>query len=149
MADKTATYAARQYPLVAVVDFDYSTFTEDQVDQVIALPADTLILSVLLQVRTAWDNSAAVLSVGTFSHSESDPDNFLDAVSLVTGDTTFIASLRSSDDEANLDNNDDNYLTEADEIALLYAAASGTATAGAATLIVEYVVLDRSNENQG
>lgn len=149
MADVTATYANRQYPLAAVIEFDFSTFTEDQVDQVIALPAGAIITDVILQVKTAWDNTTPTFNVGLFSDSETDPDTFLDGVSLAAGDETFQVSLRSADEEAALDLTEFNHITEADEIAILYAAASGTATAGAATLIVEYVIGGRSQENQG
>ena len=149
MADVTATYANRQFPLTAVVEFDYSTFTEDQVDQVIALPAGAIITDVILQVKTAWNSTTPTFNVGLFSVTPADPDDFLDGVSLGTGDSTFQTSVRSADEEAALDASDLNHITNGDEIAVLYAAAGGTATAGAATLIVEYVVGGRSNENQG
>ena len=149
MADVTATYAARQTPLSAVVEFTFATFTEDQVDQVIKLPAGAIITDVILQVKTAWDNTTPTFNVGLFSNTPTDPDDFLDGVSLGTGDETFQASLRSADEEAAMDASDLNHITNGDEIAILYAAAGGTAAAGAATLIVEYVVSGRSNENQG
>ena len=149
MADVTSTYSNRQYSLVAVVEFDFSTFTEDQVDQVIALPAGAIITDIILQVKTAWDNTTPTFNVGLFSESTTDPDIFLDAVALGTGDETFQISLSSADEEANLDNADQNHIAEEDEIAILYAAVGGTAAAGEATLIVKYLVSDRSNENQG
>lgn len=145
MADKTATYADRQYPLVAVIDFDYTTFTEDQVDQVLELPAGAIILGIALQVKTAWDNSAPVFNVGLDA---SDPDAFIDAVSLAA-EGNFPVSLFSADDDANLFTSDANIITVPDTLNVLYAAASGTATAGEATLIVEYVISGRGNENQG
>lgn len=150
VTDVTETYAARQYPRVAVVEFDYSTFTEDEVYQVFKLPGGAIITDVALQVKTAFDNTTPIFSVGLYSHSTTQPDNFLDAVSLGTGDETFQASMFSADEEAVLDNSDDNKVSsEGDEIAVLYAATSGTATAGAAVLIVKYLDPAVSDENKG
>jgi len=150
MRDLTETYSGRQYPLCAVIDFDYSTFTKDEVTKVFALPAGAVIVSYALQVRTAWNNTTPTLTVGRYSLGPADPNSFLDDVSLGTGDETFQGSLYDAGTEANLDASDANHVdVPNDSIAVLYKAAAGTATAGAATLIVEYVVRGRDQENQG
>lgn len=149
MVDRTSTYSSRQYPLVAVLEFDFSTFTVDVVDQVFALPADAIITDVILQVKTAWDDTTPVFNVGRFSTTPLDPDDFLDGVALDGADETFQVSLSSADEEAALDNADVNHVAEEDEIAVLYTNSSGTPTVGEATLIVKYLVAGRSNENQG
>jgi len=143
--DVTATYADRQYPLVAVIDFDFSTFTEDTTYDVLQLPAGAIITGLALQVKTAWDNTTPVLSVGLTSTAVTE---FLSAVAL-DAEANFPVGLYSADDDANLFTADANIVTVADTIELLYAAAAGTATAGAATLTVEYVVSGRSNEISG
>lgn len=155
MTDVTASYSNRQYELVAIVDFDYSTFTDGTVDQVLALPAGSVITEISLQVLVVFNSTTPIFSVGLYSESTTDPDVFLDAVSLATANETFQVSLGSADEEAALDASVSGYaigmnqVVEEDEIAVLYAASSGTATAGRAQLTVRYLVPGRSNENQG
>jgi hypothetical protein len=150
MLDSTANYSGRQYELCAVIDFDFSTFVEDEVTQVFALPSGAVITAVVLQVRTAWDNTTPTFNVGRYIASPTDPDDFIDGVALGTGDETFQVSVYDAATEAAMDAGDVNHVdVPNDSIAVLYAAASGAATAGAATLLVKYVVRGRDQENQG
>jgi type 1 fimbria pilin len=141
----TGTYFERQYELTAVVEFDYTTFTEDEVYNVLDLPAGAVVTGISLQVKTAWDNSVPVFNVG---NSGTDPDEFIDGVSLAA-EANFPVSLFAAADDANLFTGDANVFPAGGTINVLYAATSGVATAGAANLIVKYVVPGRGNENQG
>lgn len=147
--DVSATYSGRQYPLAIVIDFSYATFTKDTAYKVAKLPAGAVITDVILQVRTAWDNTTPVFNVGLNSVTPNDPDDFLDAVSLAAGDETHQVSIGDAGTEAALDASDLNHITNADYISVLHTAASGTPTTGAATLIVQYVVRGRDQENAG
>lgn len=145
MKDLTEHYSDRQYELTAVADLSYSDLTEDEVTEIFELPAGAIITGISLQVVTAWNSSTPVLAVGTDSL---DPDEYLDNVSLAA-EANFPVSNLSADDDTNLFTGDANLITVPTTIKVLYAAASGTASAGRAILTVKYIVLGRSNENQG
>lgn len=148
--DLTANNSGRQTELVAVLDFDYSLLTAAEVTKLFKLPAGAVLTAVVLQVRTAWDDTTPTLAVGRYIASPTDPDDFLDDVSLGTGDETFQVSVYDAGTEAAMDAGDVNHVdVPADSIAVLYKSGGGTATTGAATLIVKYVVRGRDIENQG
>lgn len=148
--DLTANNSGRQTELVAVLDFDYSLLTAAEVTKLFKLPAGAVLTAVVLQVRTAWDDTTPTLAVGRYIGSPTDPDDFLDDVSLAAGDETFQVSVYDAGTEAAMDAGDVNHVdVPADSIAVLYKSAGGTATTGAATLIVKYVVRGRDIENQG
>lgn len=145
MKDLTEHYSDRQYELTAVADLSYSDLTEDEVTEIFELPAGAIITGISLQVVTAWNSSTPVLAVGT---DNSDPDEYLDNVSLAS-EANFPVSTLSADDDTALFTGDANLITVPTTIKVLYAAASGSATAGRAILTVKYIVLGRGNENQG
>ena len=146
--DVTDTYSGRQYPLVALVDIDFDTFTVGTVYEVLKLPGNAVITSVALKVDVVWDDTTPVMAVGLLSDSSTDPDSILDGVALDAVEV-YQASIYSADEEATLDESLAVIASTGDSIALAYTHASGTATAGHAYLVVEYLVPGRSNENQG
>lgn len=147
--DVSENYSGRQYPLTAVIDFDYSTFTTGTVYKVLELPGEAILTDVMLRVLTAFDNTTPIFAVGlsTEVDADTDPDSLInDAdISVVDG---YAASLRSQSDEGNLDEAAAQIPTTGASIHVKLGT-TGQPTAGRAQLVVEYVVPGRAIENQG
>lgn len=147
--DRTERYSGRQYPLSAVIDFDYSTFVTGTVYSVLKLPGNAIITDVLLRVQTIFNNTTPIFAVGlsTEGDAQTDPDSLIDDASLAAVEG-FSASLRSQSDEGNLDEAAGLIPSTGAEV-YVKLGTTGQPTAGRAQLIVEYVLAGRSNENQG
>jgi hypothetical protein len=126
----------RQYPLLAIVEFELADLPTTDVTPVLELPQNSVILGIDLIIDTVFnDGSADTFDIGDAD----DPDRYTASPVDVTG-LGVIADVTPT-----------GYVTTADdpEITIEYVGASADATTGAGRLVVEYYVAERRNENQG
>jgi len=131
--------SGRQYPLVAVVDITYDDFVvsgdeTSGVYEAIDLPANATVVGGELIVDTAWDTATtATADIGD----DGDPDRYTASpLNLKSAGRTALALTGYE-------------YTASNTIDIDFVTAGADATAGAARLIVQYVIDDRACENQG
>jgi hypothetical protein len=142
-------FSGRQYPLVAVIDFDYSTFVTGTVYRVLDLPGGAILRNVTLRVQTIFNNTTPIFAVGlsTEGDADTDPDSLIDDAAL-TAVEGFAADLGAQADEGNLDEAA-GLIPSTGAGVNVKLGTTGQPTAGRAQLLVEYVVASRAQENQG
>lgn len=122
----------RQWPLCAVVDIAYSdTPTTATFYEAADLPGNARVIGGALVVKTAWDSTTNTFSVGDSGAAA----RYLSATDLKTAGTTAF-DFSTDDGSAPLD------------VGVTYAETGTAATAGAAQLIIEYVIDGKANEVQ-
>lgn len=122
----------RQWPLCAVVDIAYSdTPTTATFYEAADLPGNARVIGGALVVKTAWDSTTNTFSVGDSGAAA----RYLSATDLKTAGTTAF-DFSTDDGSAPLD------------VGVTYAETGAAATAGAAQLIIQYVIDGKANEVQ-
>lgn len=123
--------ADRQYPLTAKVDFSFASFTVlAQAEAAVELPSGAIVTGGYLAVTTAFDGGAGqTLTVAGGGASTA----AIDADAGVSHNSLVLDGSQSADTV---------------NVTLAFAGALPI-TAGAGHLVVEYIMADRSNENQG
>jgi hypothetical protein len=123
----------RQWPLVAVVDIAYSdTPTTATLYEAADLPPTARVIGGALVVKTAWATATtALFAVGDTGAA----DRYLTSQTLLA-EGTFPFDFASDDGSAPLD------------VGVTYTETGSAATAGAAQLIIEYVLDGKANETQ-
>jgi hypothetical protein len=133
----------RQYPMVAVLEIGRTALANSSPGinsnasvssrAAFDVPAGAIITGGRLTVDTAWDTTGtATISLGDGGSGT----RFLSTVSLKTATTTPFSGLGYK-------------YSAADTIDVVTALADSGGTAGAARLILEYVIAGRGNESQG
>jgi len=121
----------RQFPLVAVQDFDYTELTSGSATAAVKLPANARVVGGGVVIETAFNDTGTDLAdVGDGG----DPNRY-SALQIDFAATGYTA----------LDITGYKYTTT-DYVDITYTGANGNASAGAGVLIVEYVVDERANE---
>lgn len=147
MATLVELNSGRQYPLVAVAEIAYDDVTVEVETNVFELPAGAIITGYSLQVVTAFDGTPTV----DLGLRNSVADSLLDGVDVSAveafGGSIFGGDFGTTnsdglDEAANIPS-----ASEPDYVTITLHATSPTA--GLARLIVEYVVPERAQENQG
>ena len=135
MANATLTLDnGRQYEMVATIAFDYTNVADTAVAvEAIKLPINSVVTGGYLIVDTAWDTgTTATLKVGDTS----DDDRYTSsAINLKSAAATALTITGYKN-------------TGGLNINILPALAGTATTAGAARLIVKYVISGRAMENQ-
>ena len=122
----------RQWPLCAVVDIAYSdTPTDATFYEAVDLPANARVIGGALVVKTAWDSTTDTFSVGDSGAAA----RYLSATDLKTVGTTPF-DFSTDDGSAPLD------------VGVTFGFTGPASTAGAAQLIVQYVIDGKANEVQ-
>lgn len=123
----------RQWPLCAVVDIAYSdTPTTATFYEAADLPGNARVIGGALVVKTAW----ATATTATFAVGDSGAAaRYLSATDLKTAGTT-VFDFSTDDGSAPLD------------VGVTYTETGSAATAGAAQLIIQYVIDGKANEVQ-
>ena len=129
--------SGRQWPQVARVEFTYdeagtAVVASPNILEVMNVPTGAIILRGYINVTTAWVGpTAATVDIGDGG----DPDRYTGSpVSLLaTGLTAFDAGLGYQ-------------YTAADTIDIDYVQTVAVSTAGAAEIVVEYIIEDKANE---
>lgn len=125
---------SRQTPLVASVDFTYADIpTTATVYEAIDLPPNAVVLSGTLFITTAWNSgTTATVDIGDTT----DPDRYtaspLDLTTTAPAGLALDVAGGKSVSNASID--------------LTTVFAGTAATAGAATLVVQYIIEGRANE---
>lgn len=123
---------ARQWPLAASVDIAFGDApTTATFYEAIDLPGKARVVGGALVVKTAWDSTTNTFAVGDSGAAA----RYLSATDLKTVGTT-VFDFSTDDGSAPLD------------IGVTYTETGAASTAGAAQVIVYYVIDDRSNEVQ-
>jgi hypothetical protein len=134
MSNVTLTkISSRQYPLVHEIAFDYTNVSETGVAvAAVALPPNSEVTGGALIVDTAWDTgTTAALDIGDSTTAA----RYGSAIDLKTAARTALTLT--------------GYLNTGGLDVKIKPALVGTAaTAGAARLLVEYIIKDRGNEAQ-
>jgi hypothetical protein len=123
----------RQYPLVAVIGFDYTDFTSGEALAVAQIPADAVVVGGMLVFSTLFNSATS----DTFTVGDGvDDDEYAAGVNAKT--TAYTALVPTG------------YQYTANTDLVLKWTGVGTApTQGAGFLIVQYVREGRANENHG
>ena len=136
----------RQNPLVARVEFNWTDLgtpiTAGTVLEAIDLPVGAIVLSGYLKVLTAWAvaGGTATADIGDAT----DPDRYTNAVIdlMATAGTTVELDIENGVAGAGFE------YTAADTIDLTLVTTVAVSTAGAAELVVTYIIADRATEVQ-
>lgn len=129
---------ARQYPLVAVVDINYTDIAVTAVEvPVLQLPQNSVVTKIDLIIDVAFDTgTTADLDIGD----DVDPNRY----------SQTICEIDAAGVPANPPAADFSQTTDAEPNITVTPTLTGTALAvGTARLIVEYYIAGRHNENQG
>ena len=122
---------ARQYPLVAEVAFTFADIpTTATAYEALDLPSGARVIGGALIVTTAWDSTTNTLSVGDAGLGT----RYLTTQDLKSTAGTYIPFVIATNGSA--------------DVNVTYVFTGAAATAGAARLIVEYVIDDRAHEVQ-
>jgi len=137
--------SGRQYPLVARVEFTYSELgtpiTASTIVEAFELPAGAIVLSGYLKVLTAWVGPTVATADGGDG---GDPDRY-------TNGTINLKATAGTTVEFDIENgvagSGYEYLT-ADTIDIDLVQTDAISSAGAAELVVVYILADRAHEVQ-
>lgn len=123
----------RQYELTAYQEFDFADLSSTAVTPIVKLPANSIVTGGALVITTAFNSGTSdLLEVGD---SVQDDDYLVAGVADNGSTAQYIAFTPTG-----------YKYTTADTIDVKWTPAGGAATAGAAFLIVRYIVTDRANE---
>lgn len=118
-----------QYPLVAVIDFTFADLASGVAKKAMSIPLGAIVTGGAVKVTTAWNSgTSAVLDVGGDVADDLATDLDLKTAGVKALETPYAK------------------VSTAGNISVTLTAVGTAATAGAATLIVEYVVPGRANE---
>lgn len=121
----------RQWPLVAKVSFGFAdTPTTATAYEALDLPNGAVVIGGGLLIDTAWDSTTNTLSVGDAASGT----RYLTTKDLKSTAGTYFPFVIATKGVA--------------DVNVTYAFTGGAATAGAATLVVQYVIDGKSNEVQ-
>lgn len=131
------TNSDRQYPLGAFVDFAFGDLTSATLSVAFELPADAVVIGGHVEITTAFNSGTSdALTIGDGTAA----DRFID---ITAGSGALSAGLTTAFTA------DGFKYTAPDNIDLLWTAVGTAATTGAGRVYIQYVIIDRAQENQG
>lgn len=126
----------RQSVLCAIRDFDYTDFTSGETKPLIYMRPGTIILSVAVNITTAWNSGTSdVLTIGD-TEGTGNVDRYMPSTSIAVTGLKHTVSLPLTDGE----------FETAGAITGTWTGVGTAPTAGAGRLIVTYIETPRSTE---